>query len=65
MKKQRRWAINFWKRDKELMENIEDSMFEKGDLPALIIAAFVTIFPVVLMVLAVFFFTVAFLFRLF
>jgi hypothetical protein len=47
------------------MENIEDSMFEKGDLPALIIAAFVTIFPVVLMVLAVFFFTVAFLFRLF
>jgi hypothetical protein len=64
MKKPRRWAINFWKRDTELMEEISESTFENGDLPALIIAALVTIMPVVLLVIATFFLTIAFFFRL-
>lgn len=55
----------FRKRRKKLLENeeenlkkLEDLEFEKGDVSALIIAALITLLPVVLLVLGIFTFII-------
>lgn len=55
MSKLREWASKFKKEDKELMEKLKDVEFERKDIAALIIAALITIMPVVLLILGIFY----------
>ncbi len=54
MSRLKKWADRFKKEDRDLVEASKEEQFEKKDLPAMILAAMITIFPVVLVILALF-----------
>ncbi|PAT02177.1 hypothetical protein CI105_02200 [Candidatus Izimaplasma bacterium ZiA1] len=54
MKKLKQWVTKWKQEDKELVEELKKVEFEKSDVWALIIAALVTVIPVVLLVMGVF-----------
>lgn len=62
MNKLKQWVNKLREEDKELIEALKKTEFEKRDAWALIIAAFITIVPMVLIVLGVFVFVIWFLF---
>lgn len=54
MKKLKTWVKKAKEEDRELVERLRETEFEKGDLKAIVIAALVTLLPAVIGVLLIF-----------